>query len=157
MESPQEPLHIKHGMYYHHRAKSPPPPGFMKALWDFMERTEYAYCTLTIKNTNLLSEMDTDNVTDTLPVRCTGYVKITDENEKDYLDVVDSQSTYWETREGAYMEFRDEFDRDIPMFVANTAIPFAIVNNGTGERFDCVDFSSEGAGKMAYAVKEATG
>jgi len=108
----------------------------MNDLDAFMENAQDKYFTLHIENTSIQY----------LPVVCEGYVKVTEENEKEMMDYIISagtDSTYWKTKRGILMVFSDEIGRTIPMFVANASMPFHLTKTETGLYFNTMSYIPE--------------
>ena len=140
---------LKTDVSYHYHETTLPPLKFMPNLWEFIEKALHNSCTLTIKNTNLLSGVKNNQESDTLNVICIEYIKITEENDKEYIELIGEDSKYWITKQGAYVLFEDEYYRQIPMLIYNTTIPFIITIKETEERFNCIDYKPEIATKIA--------
>ena len=65
---------LKTDVSYHYHETTLPPLKFMPNLWEFIEKALHNSCTLTIKNTNLLSGVKNNQESDTLNVICIEYI-----------------------------------------------------------------------------------
>ena len=124
-----------------------PPPTFIDNLWKYMENSVDSEFTLTIKNVNLMEGIGLTG--DTLDVVCHEFIKLTEENEENLKDMFEPTSSFWTTKKGIFMVFSDNYNREIPMAIANTAIPFILTKKETGESFNCIDYKPEIITKIA--------
>ena len=149
---------VENNVIYHYQSNSDqlPPKAFMDDLWKMMEGAVEESFKLTIFNTNLLSGVEEDETSDTLEVICIESIKVTEENEEEMKSLLENETTYWKTRKGALMIFEDIYERQIPMFICNTTIPFRLINQDTGESFNSSNYNANNAANTATSTWEAS-